>query len=205
MTTGEKHLMIRKLTNSAGSKQSTKSIPTWDITIPAAPWRSSGNSEVQPEFLSFNLLMKWKICNMDRATANLEDFLAKPPDQQAMMAINRLKAAWNDQSWTPDVAIKCFNDIDRAYFGRQMKDRVMLYWRESVKTIRHDCGPSYLHRLGFTTGGSFDGLPPTVQIQLNAQLIFCSKAPGHNGVRQTFGTLAHECIHGGYPRFTLWT
>ena len=111
--------------------------------------------EVQPEFLSFNLLMKWKICNVDRATANLEDFLAKPPDQQAMMAINRLKAAWNDKSWTPDVAIKCFNDIDRAYFGRQMKDRVMLCWRKSVKTIRRDCGPNYLHRLGFTTGGSF--------------------------------------------------
>ncbi|MCJ1246008.1 hypothetical protein MMC30_003212 [Trapelia coarctata] len=147
--------------------------------------------------LPYNLLMKWKLSNMDRATANLEEFLAKPPGQQESMVIARLKNAWNDTNWTPDVAIKCWNDINRAWFGEQMKDRVMVCWRESEKTFRHDSGPSYQHVLGFTTGGTYTGPPPTVLIQLNAKLIFCSPTPAHNGVRQTFGTLLHECVHGG--------
>lgn len=148
------------------------------------------------EELDFSLLTKWKITDMNRATANLENFLTKPPGERELQAISRLKTAWNDNSWTPDVAIKRWNDIDRAYFGRQMKGRVTVCWRESEKTIRHDSGPKYQHILGFTDGGWLDGSPPTVLIQLNAQLIFCHPKPKHSAVRQTFGTLLHECVHG---------
>jgi len=80
-----------------------------------------------------------------------------------------------------------------------MKDRIMLCWRESEKSFRHDAGPSYQETLGFTTGGTYTGAPPTALIQFNTKLIFCSPTPAHNGVRKAFGTLLHECVNGGSP------
>lgn len=129
----------------------------------------------------------------DQAAAELEDILAHAPNAKGRAALQRLKDAWTTPDWTPDIAIKSFNDLDRLYFGRTLKDRCRLRWKGSTRQLRKDLGECY-GALGVTIRDN-STLVPVERIILNARIILLKTGPGVSVRKQAFETLIHEMVH----------
>jgi hypothetical protein len=54
----------------------------------------------------------WKPISSDRVACQIETALAKPRTPAQYFALVKLKTAWKDPNWTPDVAMKSFFDLD---------------------------------------------------------------------------------------------
>ena len=137
---------------------------------------------------------KWVPVSMSEAKAELLEWLAKPRSDGSKEAIARLRSAWTSKHWSPDIAMKSFRDIDRAYFKGYLRGRVRLRWVGSTQRLRRAVGPKYKYTWGCTT---LDCMIPVTQarIFLNAEKIFLTGEPTISSRRETFGTLVHECVH----------
>ena len=131
------------------------------------------------------------------AVANFVDRLRQPPSESQLAAIKRLKSEWNQKTWTPDLAIKCFADLDRVYFFGQLLGRVRLRWKGSTKELRRTLGPGYMNTLGVTCVEPRT-IVPCARIILNAELIFLGPMRKYSPKRETFATLLHEMLHGKF-------
>ncbi|MCJ1246006.1 hypothetical protein MMC30_003210 [Trapelia coarctata] len=147
------------------------------------------------------LVDKTKLIRVAEEIGELEHWLAKPPSDRAKVAIGNLRRVWteNDKKhpWSPDVAIKCWNDVDRSYFERRLEARVRLRWLGSTALP-----PGEYISEGFNGyyGCTWNelGMPvPIATISLNAELIFLKSNidDSDESKRQTFTTLLHEAIH----------
>lgn len=138
---------------------------------------------------------QWKPISADRAAAELEAMLSQPPSGKQKEAIKRLRDAWQTKEWTPDIAIKSFQDLDRAYFGRYLKQRCRLRWKGSTKALWRAMGSGHDNTYGITLRDKAKPIPVERMI-LNAYLIFMDARPGQRTRTTTFETLSHELIHG---------
>ena len=137
----------------------------------------------------------WHTVSADRATAELEALLAQPPSGKQKDAIKRLRDAWTIEDWTPDIAIKSFSDLDRAYFGRYLKDRCRLRWKGSNEEMWKALGADHMETYGVTFRDKTNPVP-VERIILNARFIFLKAGSGEKTRKTTFETLLHELIHG---------
>ena len=161
----------------------------------------------------------WEPVSLRQATVELEDWLSKPPPHKSAAAIKRMRSALHQRSWTPDLPIKMFNDLDRAFFGRFLKGRCKLRWKGSTKALRKDIGPRY-HDTAGVTMPVLNTAVPIARMILNAEVIFLDprggRSPEKSRKRMTYGTLMHEMVHGesslqhlelvsGFPQSMLTT
>lgn len=137
---------------------------------------------------------KWFPVRRSEATADLVAWLKRPPSDRAQAALKNLKQAWSSRSWSPDIAIKSFFDIDRAYFGGKLRGRVRLRWIRSTRRLQEACRRQDKSFWGCT---ALDRGTPVTQarIFLNAELMFLRGHHDMSSRRRTIGTLLHECIH----------
>lgn len=137
----------------------------------------------------------WQVISPDQAAVELEDLLALAPNAKGRAALQRLKDAWATPDWTPDIAIKSFNDLDRLYFGRFLKDRCRLRWKGSTRELWKDMGYNHEETLGVTIRDK-SRLVPVERIVLNASSILLKSRPGVSVRKQAFEVLIHEMVHG---------
>lgn len=158
-------------------------------------------------WLADRLIHKTHLVSIEQATVELEESLTKPPSDCAKVAIKNLKLAWaekgNSQPWSPDVTIKSFHDVDRAYFDSYLVRRVRVRWWIGSP-------PALWEIMKGTLGCVCEerGAPvPTVRILLNAEAIFLDYCfdDSRESERYTLSTLLHEMIHGLFDSgFQLW-
>ncbi|MCJ1246007.1 hypothetical protein MMC30_003211 [Trapelia coarctata] len=139
-------------------------------------------------------VQQWKPISADRAAAELEAMLARHPTAKQRDAIQRLKDAWTTKDWTPDIAIKSFQDFDRAYFGRYLKNRCRLRWKGSNKEMWKAMESDHKETYGVTLRDKAKPVP-VERIILNASMIFLKAADGESTRKTTFETISHELIH----------
>jgi len=135
-----------------------------------------------------------QVMSPDQAAVELEAILALAPNAKGRAALQRLKDAWKTPDWTPDIAIKSFNDLDRLYFGRSLKDRCRLRWKGSTRELWKDMGYNHGETLGITLRDK-SRLVPVERIVLNAKLILLKTRPGASVRKRAFETLIHEMVH----------
>ncbi|MCJ1398308.1 hypothetical protein MMC11_001506 [Xylographa trunciseda] len=133
--------------------------------------------------------------NIQRAVADFVAGLKRDPSESQLAAIERLKSEWNKETWTPDLAMKCFADLDRVYFFGQLLGRVRLRWKGSTEALRRELGPTYMYTYGVTMPEPRTVIP-CARIILNAELIFLGPMADYSRKQETFGTLLHEMVHG---------
>ncbi|MCJ1379408.1 hypothetical protein MMC17_002509 [Xylographa soralifera] len=138
---------------------------------------------------------KFRCMDIRQAVADLVARLRSPPSESQLAAIKRLKSEWNKETWTPDLAIKCFADLDRAYFFGQLLGRVRLRWKGSSRELNRMLGPTYKNTFGVTMREEARTIVPCARIILNAELIFLGSIWRHSRKRETFATLLHEMVH----------
>lgn len=178
----------------------TKITPSVDIGLPYPGCTQEDLKEL--DHVSQHWQSKWHPRHIRQATEELCDFLKQPPSANAQAAISRLDAAWNSKKWSPEIAIKCFPDLDKAYFGGYLKRKIRLRFKGSTQALYESLGPAYKGTFGVTCCPYDDAGVPVARIILNAQMIFLNpRAASVDGSRcsrkrQTFGTLVHEMIHG---------
>jgi len=136
----------------------------------------------------------WEPVGLSEATHGLVEWLRKPRSDRARQAIERLRDAWTG-TWSPDIAIKSFFDLDRAFFGGKLRGRCRLRWMGSTYRLLEEIGENYQRTLGCTSLEEHAPIPQ-VRIFLNAEKMFLIGQPERvSSKRQTFGTLVHEMIH----------
>ncbi|MCJ1246005.1 hypothetical protein MMC30_003209 [Trapelia coarctata] len=136
----------------------------------------------------------WEPVSLSEATVGIVESLRKPRSDRAERAIKRLRDAWSGK-WSPDIAIKSFFDLDKAFFGGKLRGRVRLRWTGSTNKLLEEFGPDNQHMMGCT---GFEQHTPVAQarIFLNAEKLFLIGQPERvSSKQQTFGTLVHEMIH----------
>ena len=141
---------------------------------------------------------KFRYMDIRQAVADFEDRLRRPPSESQLAAIKRLRLEWNKESWTPDLAIKCFADLDRAYFFGQLSRRVRLRWKGSSKELKRMLGPTYNFTMGVTMQEESRTIVPCARIILNAELLFLGPVYKQSRKRETLATLLHEMVHGKF-------
>ena len=132
-----------------------------------------------------------------QAVARLKAWLKQPPSPDLQSAIDRLREAWNNKNWTPDVAMKCFCDLDRVYFKTSLAGKCRCRWVGSIDTLWKKLGST--DDFGVTVRET--GVPvPMARILLNARWMFLAPIDELQCSRkqETFGTLVHEMIHGKF-------
>ena len=67
-----------------------------------------------------------------------EFLLAKPSSSEKRAMDNLRKTVWGEE-WGPDSVIKGFHDIDNAFFGTALQNRVQIRWADA-KTIKEKWG-----------------------------------------------------------------
>lgn len=145
-----------------------------------------------------HLIEDWTVISPDEAAAELEERLAKYPNEQGREVIKRLKNAWTTKDWTPDIAIKSFFDLDRLYFRGYLRKRARLRWKGSTTELWKAMGMKLRETLGITLRDDTDTVPVERMI-LNARLLLLETKPWQSARKQTFATLLHEMIHGSPP------
>jgi hypothetical protein len=128
----------------------------------------------------------------EHAAREFQIALAKTPTRAQQQCVARLKSAWTDIDWSPDVAIKSFFDLDTVYFGGLLREKCRLKWKESEVGMRTELGR---HDFGKTWADE-TGDVPTARVVVNAEKCLKDAACGEEAIRETFGTLLHEMIHG---------
>ena len=109
----------------------------------------------------------------------------RPLSAQEHKAVDRLRMMIDDAlqgSWGPDVAIKCFHDLDTVFFGGKLKGHVCITWSPPGE-FNGWKGYARARYLGHHR----------VLIQMNAELIFLK--PGHyyeTPLRWTLACMLHE-------------
>ncbi|MCJ1389360.1 hypothetical protein MMC18_002216 [Xylographa bjoerkii] len=139
-------------------------------------------------------IKRYRRMDIRQAVADFVARLKIQPSESQLAAIERLRFEWNKETWTPDLAMKSFADLDRAYFFGQMLGRVRLRWKGSTKALRKELGPTYVNTYGFTMWESRTTIP-CARIILNAEMIFLRPIITLSRKRETFATLLHEMVH----------
>jgi hypothetical protein len=134
----------------------------------------------------------WKPISSNRAAHEFENDLARPPTRAQRECITRLKSAWTDRKWSPDVAIKSFFDLDVVYFGGYLREKLRLRWKGSKVALRKEDAQHGFGQTGFEQTADV----PTARIILNAEGCLKDAVSIEEAIRETFGTLLHELIHG---------
>ena len=142
---------------------------------------------------------KFRYMDIRQAVADFVARLSEPPSESQLVAIKKLRSEWNKETWTPDLAIKSFADLDRVYFFGQLHRRVRLRWKGSTRELIRTLGHRYNTTLGVTSPEPRT-IVPCARIILNAELIFLGPIVEHSRKRETFATLLHEMVHGKFKR-----
>ncbi|MCJ1473228.1 hypothetical protein MMC13_001879 [Lambiella insularis] len=172
--------------------EATKITPSVDIGMPYPGCTQNDLRELDHH--SHHWRSQWHPRPIRQATEELCAFLKKPPTKNVQAAIDRLNAAWNSEKWSPEIAMKCFHDLDKVYFGGFLKGKTKLRWKGSTQALYEVLGPTYKGTFGVTCSAKDSaGAPaPLAKIILNAQKIFLDPMAEWSRKRATFGTLLHE-------------
>ena len=140
-------------------------------------------------------IKRYRPIHIRQGAADLVAQLKKPPSESQLAAIERLNTEWNKDTWTPDLAMKSFADLDKVYFFGQLLGRVRLRWKGSTKQLEWELGSQYEGTFGATITEDRTAIPVS-RIILNAERIFLLPIEHLSRKRETFATLLHEMIHG---------
>lgn len=119
----------------------------------------------------------------------------RAPPWEELDIIRRLTIAVHDAEknlrFRPDLLIKTFADLDRVFFGGQLRGHVVVRWVDTI-----DSGRKHGTVLGHT---KFSGVEPgQTRIEMNAEAILLQKwsnKAAKNSVATMFGVLLHEMCH----------
>ena len=134
-----------------------------------------------------------KFVSLGKATWDLEHFLQRHPSDRQRAALKRLRAAARDPTWTTDVFIKAFHDLDLVFFDSTMKGRVRLLWKGSDEGLTTSLGNQHYKMLGCTRI-MLQHPVIIVEIVLNAQSLFFGMLPTCDIRAQIWRTLLHEMV-----------
>ena len=110
--------------------------------------------------------------------------------ESATAAVQRLKENMKLLDWAPDIIIKAFNDLDRAFFNRRLKRNVGLRWMTAWELLARD--PQYGRIQDLPYASTKVGRKGVADITMNADLIF--KTMDKSPWKKMWGTLLHEMI-----------
>ena len=171
-----------------GTKKDIESATTADYH------RSKKNRPILGDFLS-----------MEAATTKLERSLLPTaelsPSTEAALKRLRGMLLLENKDWGPDLVVKSFNDWDKVFFNRRLKNHVEICWRKEASVPGWPGKFMYGHQL--EEGVSWRWRH--VKIELNADLLLLkphSEAlimregePPVSPFRAIWGALLHECCH----------
>jgi hypothetical protein len=69
---------------------------------------------------------QWRPISSDQAASEFQSALAAPPSKDQQERLKRVKIAWTDPNWSPDIAMKSLYDIDAVYFGGYLTNKCRL-------------------------------------------------------------------------------
>jgi hypothetical protein len=195
----------KPLRRAQGAKDTMKEhdkavLQEWCLSIKTSPSESVGyrypgctteilNLLEKPNKISRSDARNWRPISSDQAAWEFQDALSKRPTNTQQESIARLKAAWTDSDWSPDVAMKSFFDLDAAYFRGVLSAKCRLRWMESQENIMKEIPrklPKYL--LGITAPKHYGGVP-TAKIILSAEMCLKNATSLEGAKRETFRTL----------------
>ena len=133
-----------------------------------------------------------KLVSTKRATLDIVEYnaLERIPAAEEEDAIDRLLTMLDNArqgSWSPDVAIKAFCDLDTVFFRGRLRGHVCVTWATLEAFNQMPGPPIFSHTVSLGQGKAL--------IQLNAYyILFEGRRNGARPIRQTFATLLHEMM-----------
>lgn len=144
----------------------------------------------------------WRPISSDQAALEFQTALVNQPTKAQQECVARLKAAWTDPDWSPDVVMKSFFDLDAVYFGGLLREKCRIQWIGGAEALMKELKINVPKRWAGMTRRDRSGDVPTAKIRLNAEACLKNAKSLEFAKTETFGVLLHELLHGRFPPHT---